>query len=193
MKKLLLTAVMVLLSFASFAEVEAGWRMGIRANVGASNVLGQDNEFSVSYGAGCVVEINFNEHLFLQSGIGFDMLSHKEQSVDGNINSLYLDLPVNVGYRANMGSEYSFFIQVGPTLGCGVWGTTLILKRPDGGPYSGNYFDLMKRFDVGVGGRLGCEFSNFQISVGATYGVIPVTSGYNNFNVNFGFAYMFNL
>lgn len=51
----------------------------------------------------------------------------------------------------------------------------------------------MKRFDLGVGGRIGFEFSNFQISAGATYGVIPVTSGYNNFNVNLGLAYMFNL
>ena len=179
---------MALVSISSFAEVDSGWRMGARVNVGASNVLGEGNKFSLSYGAGWVVEHNFSSHFYLQSGVGVDMLSHKEDYVEGNINSLYLDLPINVGYRAIMGNSSSFFLQAGPTLACGVWGSDIQYAR-----YSVNYFDLMKRFDLGLGGRIGCEFNNFQISLGATYGVIPVSSGYNNFNANFGLAYLFNL
>lgn len=106
MKKLLLSAVMALICITSFAEVEPGWRMGVRANAGASNVLGKGNNFSVSYGAGWVVELNFNSNFYLQSGIGADMLSHKEDYIDGNINALYLDLPINIGYRANMGTPH---------------------------------------------------------------------------------------
>lgn len=189
MKKLFLLLFVLLSNCYMFAEVEQGWRIGPRANVGASNVLGDGDRFSISYGAGCIVECNVNPHFFVQTGLGIDMLSHKENYIDGNINALYLDLPINVGYRVNIEDDSSFFIQAGPSFACGVWGSEIQL----GYGYSLNYFDLMERIDIGLGGRLGFEFSKIQISAGATYGVIPASSGYNNFNVNVRLAYLFNL
>lgn len=189
MKKFFLMAVMAIMAITASAQVEKGFRMGVRVNGGVSNVTGEGDKMTFGYGLGWIAEYNFSSHLFLQSGIGLENIAHKEEAVDGTLNAYYAQLPIHIGYRCGLGDTSSLFVQAGPTLGVGLFGSDIKWDR-----YSTNYFDIAKRFDLGVGGRVGVEFSKFQISVGANYGVLDTfdgVSGYHNLSINLGLAYMF--
>lgn len=189
MKKILLMAIMTIMAMTATAQVEQGFRMGIRVNGGLSNVVADGDKMSFGYGLGWIAEYNFNSNLFLQSGIGLENIAHKEDAIDGTLNAFYGQLPIHIGYRFNIGDASSFFVQAGPTLGVGLWGSKI--EWYGGG--STNYFDVAKRFDLGVGGRVGVEFSKFQISAGANYGVLEAFDGVggHNLSINLGLAYMF--
>lgn len=189
MKKVFLMMVMVIMTITATAQVEQGFRMGIRLNGGVSNVTGEGDKMAIGYGFGWIAEYNFNSHLFLQSGIGLENVAHKEEAIAGTLNAYYAQLPVHVGYRLGLGESSSFFIQAGPTVGCGLFGSKV--EWYNGGET--NYFDVANRFDLGVGGRLGVEFSKIQISVGANYGVLEAFDeiGGHNLSINLGVAYMF--
>lgn len=81
------------------------------------------------------------------------------------------------------------FIQAGPTVGYGLFGSKI--EWYGGGEK--NYFDIANRFDLGVGGRVGVEFSKFQFRAGANYGVLEAIDGVggHNLSINLGLAYMF--
>lgn len=189
MKKFFLMVMMAVMAITASAQVERGFRMGIRVNGGLSNVVADGDKMTVGYGLGWVAEYNFNSNLFLQSGIGIENIAHKEEAIEGTLNAYYGQLPVHIGYRFGLGETSSFFIQAGPTLGVGIFGSKIEWDR--GGET--NYFDLAQRFDLGVGGRIGVEFSKFQISVGANYGVLEAFDGVggHNLSANLGLGYMF--
>lgn len=189
MKKLLMLIVVGMIALTSSAQVEAGFRGGIQANFGMTNVLGEGDDASFGYGVGVVVEYNINPNLFLQSGLAYQSIAHTEGLIEGTLRGNFLQLPIHIGYRFNLGTTSSIFIQAGPTFGVGLFGSTI--EWNNGG--SDEYFDLMKRFDLGVGGRLGVEFSKIQISVGVNYGVLEAASvdGYHNFSASLGIGYMF--
>lgn len=189
MKKLLLMFVMVTAAIASSAQVDQGFRNGIRLNVGVSNVVYEGDKFTFGYGFGWVAEYNLNSNLYFQSGVGLENIAHKEDAINGTLNAFYAQIPIHVGYRFETGSSSNFFVQAGPTIGVGLFGSSIDLGYR--GSY--NYFDRANRFDLGVGGRVGMEFSEIQVSVGTNYGVLNTFSevGGHNLTVNLGVAYMF--
>lgn len=175
---------------AGSADVESGFRMGVQLNVGISDLVADYSSIGMSYGLGWIAEYNFTPNLFLQSGINFQNIAHKEHGYyqTFSINALYAQLPIHVGYRFELGTV-SLFIQAGPTLGVGIWGSKIHFHEGS----SISYFDAANRFDLGVGGRIGVEFSRFQISAGANYGVLDTydLDNGNNLVANIGVAYMF--
>jgi len=185
MKKYILLAVIAIMAVAASAQVEQGFRHGVRVNLGVSNVVADGDKMAFGYGLGWVAEYNFSNNLFLQSGIGFENIAHKRELMKGTLNAFYAQLPIHVGYRFGMGNSYSLFVQAGPTLGVGLVGSDIVWS--DG---TSNYFDKAKRFDLGVGARVGVEFSKFQVSAGANYGVLESYDGHN-LSINIGLAYMF--
>lgn len=52
MKKFLILAVLAVLSTTAYAQVENGFRMGIRVNAGVSNVVYEGDKSSFGYGLG---------------------------------------------------------------------------------------------------------------------------------------------
>lgn len=171
------------------AQVEKGFRMGVRVNGGISMLTKEDYyKPTFGYGAGWIAEYNFKPSLFLQSGVGLENIAYKESYHTQNV--FYAQAPVHLGYRFVKDSGKAYFVQAGPTVGVGIWGTAVSLEG-DGGP--GNYFEWGgKRFDLGLGGRVGVETGRFQISVGANYGVTESTEyGNHNLTVNLGVGYMF--
>lgn len=188
MKKFILTAVMTIIALTVSSQVNEGFRMGIRINGGLSNVVADGTEMRFGYGVGWIAEYNFSPNLFLQSGIGLENVAHKQEAIDGTLNAYYAQLPIHIGYRFGMSESSCLFIQAGPTIGIGLFGSKVEWRR--GGET--NYFDSAKRFDLSAGGRIGVEFSQFQISAGANYGVLKTfDGGGHNLSINLGLAYMF--
>ncbi|MCM1452307.1 MAG: porin family protein [Clostridium sp.] len=189
MKKILMLVVLAIAAITANAQVEAGFRQGVRVNLGASNIAGEGDKMTFGYGLGWVAEYNFSPKFYVQSGLGLENIAHKEDGISGTINGYYLQLPIHAGYRFELGETNSLFVQAGPTLGVGLFGSDI--------EYTGGkigYFDFAKRFDLGLGGRIGVEFSKFQVSVGANYGVLEAAKhgdGYHTLTVNAGVAYIF--
>lgn len=190
MKKIFLLLVMTLIGITTSAQAEQGFRNGVQINGGLSNVAGEGDKASFGWGVGWVAEYNFNSPLYLQSGLGLQTIAHKEDGIDGTLRGCFLQLPIHVGYRFSLGDTSQLFVQAGPTIGYGLFGTKIEVY----GVKDFNYFDLAKRFDFGLGGRIGVQFSKFQFSIGANYGVLKAFDGdenYHNLSANIGIAYMF--
>ena len=150
------------------------------------------NKATLGYGATFVAEYNFKTTLFLQSGVGVENIAYD----DGDINNVfYAQIPIHIGYRYILENRKVCFIQAGPTFGLGMFGPKINWDCAEGSQpcKPDNYFDSDgKRFDLGLGGRVGIEILKFQISVGANYGVLEATTwGGHNLTVNLGVAYMF--
>lgn len=188
-KKFLLVIAMAISALTVSAQTERGFRMGVRITTGMSNVIADGNKFDIGYGFGWVAEFNVTPHLYLQSGLGAENIAHKAKDVDKLLNTCFLQIPLHVGARWDTGNKSSIFVQGGPTFGYGIFGSKI--KFADGG--EADYFDSAKRFDLGVGGRIGFEYSSFQLSAGANYGVLDALkhSGGHNFIANAGLSYMF--
>lgn len=188
-KKFFLVIAMAISALMVSAQTERGFRMGVRITTGMSNVIADGNKFDIGYGLGWVAEYNITPHLYLQSGVGAENIAHKVEDVDQLLNTFFLQIPLHIGARLATGSKSSIFIQGGPTFGYGIFGSKI--KFADG--READYFDSAKRFDLGVGGRIGFEYRSFQLSAGANYGVLDALkhSGGHNFIANVGLSYMF--
>ena len=171
------------------SQVSQRFRMGVRVNAGLSNVKVFDwHKETFGYGIGWIGEYNFSSRLYLQSGIGLENIAKRDLS--DTVNAYYMQIPAHVGYRYIINPIRAFFIQMGPTFGIGLFGSKI---EQDSGRDK-NYFDEARRFDIGVGGRIGVEVSKFMISAGVNYGLIKVFNYWNvchNLSVNLGVAYMF--
>lgn len=176
---------MAIVTMTASAQVEQGFRMGARVNGGLSQLTGDGSKMTLGYGLGWIAEYNFSPNLFLQSGIGLENIAWKGNEGDTQ-NVYYAQLPIHIGYRFDMDESYSLFIQAGPYMGCGLFAL-------DNEDYFDSTFGTAKRFDLGVGGRVGVEFSRFQISAGGNCGIIDVNKNVKrkNMSINLGVAYMF--
>ncbi|MDE5554737.1 MAG: PorT family protein [Muribaculaceae bacterium] len=196
MKKIFILVIMAFLAVASSAQIEPGFRLGVRINGGLSSMNNyESNKATFGYGTSFVAEYNLKPILFLQSGVGIENIAYDDDYKI--INVFYAQLPVHVGYRYIFDNGKACFIQAGPTFGIGLHGPDIQLygSDPDNRfKYFGNNDHwCARRFDLELGGRAGIELRKFQISVGANYGVTKVFPrwGGHNFTVNLGVAYMF--
>lgn len=195
MKKIFLMAVMAILAFTASAQVEKGFRMGVRVNLGMSNVTGLDgNKAAFGYGVGWIAEFDCSTKFYLQTGIGLENIAHKADWCDGTLNTYFAQIPIHAGYRLGLGDTTSLFVQAGPYIGIGLFGTSIEWYK--GG--TDNYFEYGNRFDLGVGARIGAEFNKFQVSAGFNFGFPPAfecsrvnQDGGHNMSANIGAAYMF--
>jgi hypothetical protein len=119
-------------------------------------------------------------------------------------NPYYVELPVNVvGKIPLAASESNFFIGAGPYIAMGVAGKNKTegkifgtafehdgkIKFSDDDPTTTNYeenagFSSVKRFDYGLNGTAGFEFSSIVISANYGYGLAKIAGGTNNNNTN---------
>lgn len=188
MKKLCLLAGMCFLACTVSAQVDKGFRMGVRANLGV-NKAGMETsyeesaDFAFSYGVDWIAEYNFSPSFFLNTGLGIENLSFKFPSISGTGSAWNAALPIHLGGRFNIGDNSNIFIQAGPQLAYGFYGSDV--DWYDGS--SSNYYDNVDRFRVSAGGCVGVEFSGFQIGVNVDYGF----TGTQDLTIGAGIAYMF--
>ncbi len=186
--------VMAITAISASAEVEEGFAMGVRADVGIGTLTGGGCGVGFSYGIGWIAEYNFASNLYLQSGVGLQNLAHTEDFIEGTLNAFYAQVPIHVGYRFPVGDTTSLFVQAGPTLGVGIFGSKIRYTYPmEDFLFDYNYFDYARRFDLGVGARVGVEINSFQISAATNFGVLPIAEGNSSHNLcaTIGVAYMF--
>lgn len=123
-----------------------------------------------------------------------------------------LELPIHVGYRFNVHSDVKLFASVGGYLGYGLsgkvkgsyesnhqfpQGEVVISDFPENekGGAKYNIYDVEKRFDWGLGAKVGVElFNKLQVSASYDWGINKLNSGGsegNNRNLMVSCAFMF--
>jgi len=181
MKKLFAVAILALATLSINAQDFKKFRFGPTAGLNVAKVTGLDAKMAIGFNVGARAEYNFNDNIYLGSGL---LLSQKGFKFDGFPGTVtrsagYLEIPINAGYRYCVSDKFALFGEVGPYIGVGIYGK-------DG------YFDAAKRFDMGLGFGVGCEISKFQVRVGYELGLTNVfPGGGKNRNLYVGVAYMF--
>lgn len=185
MKYFLLSLILLISSFCAQAIDDTGklWSFGMNAELGLSNVAGEGDTPGFGSQIGVIANYHINQDIFTETGLIFSCVNHSERELDGTISALYTKLPIQIGIQSRI-SDYSHLtVQVGPTLSYGIRGT----KFHTGG-HKYDYFDIMRRFDLGIEGKVGVLFQKVRWTLGVNYGVIsPVKYlNYHNLTVFIG-------
>jgi hypothetical protein len=164
----------------------------------------------ISYHAGLSADLPLSRGLSVQPSLLFTgkgaKISYGENTgsnptyFDGKFNPYYIELPVNLVAKIPLAAEESsFFIGAGPYASIGVAGKHKKegkifgsgfthegnIRFSDDDPTTTNYeedagFGIVKRFDYGLNGTAGLQFSSFIISANYGYGLAKIASGTNN-------------
>ena len=155
MKKLLFTVLICFGMLAANAQ-----RIGLKGGLNFAKES-EDSKSLLGLQLGVVGDYFFTENIFANTGLLYSMKGAKYKN--GNTTTKfpihYLEIPINVGYKADLGNDLAFFAQAGPYLGFGIAADDFKFGSGPG---------ELKRFDIGFNVGAGIEYNKFQF--GATYG-----------------------
>lgn len=211
MKKFLVLFALVAISMVSVnAQEHVRWGVVAGMNVSKYTFTGFDNK--IGFHAGVKAEVGLPQ---LAEGAYLDfggLLTLKGAKIDGGslasfkFNPYYLEIPVHIGYKYAVNNDFSLFGNVGPYFGFGLFGKAKLKVNGDLSDYgyedygdistSENVFgdDGLKRFDFGLGLKVGAEFSRkYQVSLSYDFGLVKVEKdlGMKNRNLMISLGYMF--
>jgi len=139
-----LLMILTLAGTVTFAQSSDKSKMsfGILGGVNFQNLNGKDasgdkltNEMILGYHAGLNVQIPIAPQFYFQPGLMYSTKGAKESSgsVTSTVRISYIELPLNLVYKAELGSGY-FMLGFGPYIGYGVSGK----EKNEGGTLSVN-------------------------------------------------------
>jgi len=208
-RNFLLTGFMLLVFSAMHAQKPAAF---VKAGVNFSNITitndgsVDDNKMLTGFHAGIQGDIPFLPILSLQPGIFFTTKGAKTQfgqPSDANYykattNPMYVEVPVNMVFKAPVGDESKFYVGAGPYVAVGVAGKNKINGKVLGQSFTSEKtiewsnddpttgfeenagFGIMRRFDYGLNGTIGVEGRKAIVSVNYGYGLAKLQSGDNS-------------
>jgi hypothetical protein len=162
-----------------------------------------DANMLLSFHVGIQGDLPITSYLSLQPGLVFTGKGSKTQSgntTDANYyrattNPLYIELPVNLVFKAPIEKDVKFFAGAGPYVAMGVAGKRKADGKIFGVGFSTNDniefsnddpttsgeegagFGIMKRFDYGLNGTAGFEGKHMLFSVNYGLGLAKLQSG----------------
>lgn len=186
MKKLSLLIAAILIGFSTFAQKNVSWEATVGANFPSYNVTGFKSILGFHVGARANIALpNWGDGVYTNIGA---LLTLKGAKLDlGDLgdskgNMYYLEVPVHIGYRFQASENFSIFGEFGPYFAYGLFGKvttkTISDKYYDDFVYEKekhDTFDEYKRFDFGLGFRLGTEYKQkYSFSLGYDFGLINI-------------------
>ncbi len=197
-KSLFLVLLLIGSALTAFAQPEL--RFGIDAGVNLSRIKSYDFKSITAYRVGGKVEyilpMTKVNAIYLTSGL---YLAKKGAKVNDyrycKINSNYIDIPLHIGFRQRISSDFKLFEEFGPYISFGLFGKSELGDFVDaqGVKYEGskfNTFDELKRTDAGVGLKLGVEYNDMiQVSIGMDWGLVRVMKQSEILNLSKGQNY----
>lgn len=193
MKQTLLTLFFVIIALGAAAQSPFSFQ--VKAGVGTSNFWGKDSESNtrIAYKVGAGVNYEINRTWIVQTSLNFVSIGAREEVEyvgKANMNELYLQLPVLMTARLNLGKNYSASLSAGPYVAYGVGGLTSGEEEYD---YSSSHhqperymFRLKtfgniseghmgnKRFDAGMMFGVNFEYYRFLFGAELQLGMIKV-------------------
>lgn len=145
---------------AQFRGTKIGFDFGVKSEIGIPSV-------SKGLYLGTALQLSL-----LKEGEAADYYSSKTEN-----KPYFLNLPVHIGYKFNVGDNMNLFVNAGPYIGIGLWGNQKQrLSNAEDKKVemsSGDVFknEITKRFDWGAGFNAGIEFArHYQLSAGYDWG-----------------------
>lgn len=204
--KLILLA--ALLSLGSLVRSQAILRAGVNlANVTITNDGDIDNNKTLtSFQVGVLGNLKIAPILYFQPGILFTGKGSKTSSGEttdatyfrATSNPYYIEIPASFIFKTPTG-KVKFFAGAGPYLAIGVAGKNKVdgkflgtsfhseenINWSDDDPSTLDYeegsgYGIMKRFDYGLNGTAGVEFTNSVLSINYGLGLAKLQSGSNS-------------
>lgn len=109
-------------------------------------------------------------------------------------DAYYLHLPLHVGYRWAFSRACALYVDAGPYFSLGLFGKSKMTDYINHTKEKGDTFDGIRRFDWGLGARIGVELADhYRLGVGYDSGLRKL-SAYNlghNYNFSVSIGYMF--
>jgi hypothetical protein len=165
-----------------------------------------DANMLVSFHAGIQGDVHITSFLSLQPGLLLSGKGSKTQSgntSDANYyrattNPIYIEVPVNLVFKAPLEKDTKFFAGAGPYVAMGIAGKRKAEGKIFGVAFSsddkidfsnddpttsgeeGAGFGILKRFDYGLNGTAGFEGKNVLFSVNYGLGLAKLQSGDNS-------------
>ena len=205
MKKLLLVVAVACFSLAANAQEAGEFRFGPMVGLNISSAtIDASHKARTGFNFGAKAEYNVTEAIFMTAGLQYSQRGVKDVPWDGiklEWNPAYLEIPIHVGYRLSFSDKFKGFAEAGPYFAFNVGGK--LKGKSDGVTaevdldsdeatriFGGKY----KKFEMGVGGAVGLEYSGFQLKVGYDYAITKLcdlSNSGNNTNFYVGIGYMF--
>ena len=166
-----------------------------------------DAKTLTSFQAGIIGDFNLCDFIALQPGLLVTGKGSKTQSGDpadanyfkATSNPIYIEVPLNLVFKAPLGDDTKFFAGAGPYLAVGIAGKNKTEGKIFGAGFSsekniewsdddpttldyeeGAGFGIMKRFDYGLNGTAGIEVKNIVLSANYGLGLAKLQSGSNS-------------
>ncbi len=166
-----------------------------------------DAKTLTSFQAGIIGDFNLSDFIALQPGLLVTGKGSKTQSGDptdanyfkATSNPIYIEVPLNLVFKAPLGSDTKFFAGAGPYLAVGIAGKNKTEGKIFGASFSsekniewsdddpttldydeGAGFGILKRFDYGLNGTAGIETKTIVLSANYGLGLAKLQSGSNS-------------
>lgn len=193
---------------------QANSQTRIRAGINLANISvtdgGEVNDANAltSFQVGILTEIPIGgNNITLQPGILYTGKGSKIESGNSNslnyykatVNPFYIEVPVNLVFKAGIGTGTNFFAGAGPYGAIGISGKRKIEGKVAGISYSseknidfsnddpttmsqdeGAGYGIMRRFDYGLNGTAGIEGKSVVLSANYGLGLAKLQSGANS-------------
>lgn len=205
---------LLLIAFILFllkVNAQESIKLGVQAGLNFSKYTAADLDYNTGFNLGITAQKNLlNSPLYLSSGLFITKKGGKEDLTPDNlkINAYYLELPMHIGLKQRLSNSFTLYEEVGPYFSYGLYGKTKTdgydgtlnydgdSKKVHVDATSQNTFSYLKRFDMGVGLKIGIEFKNrYNLSMGADWGLLKVNSIRDtkaknfNFSINLGYKF----
>ena len=174
MKKVIIVLCMALFSVAVNAQ---DVRVGVTAGMNYSSP--KDCEAKLGFNAGVKGELSLDNDVFISASLLLNQkgwkskgyfFSETNEARVWHVRPYFLELPIHIGYKFNLGEKTKLFVSGGPFLSYGLFGDSHYTSEIAGNKTKHKIGDTFKekqqdRFDWGLGASVGIEFCrNYQIS-----------------------------
>lgn len=202
MRKIVLAFAVVLFAvFAGNAQIKFGPKVGMNLSTMTMKIkeggisVDVNTKMLLGYHIGATFQADLASNFFLQPSILFSSKGSKYDAADNiKIVANYIDIPVNLGYKLNVGSIDILFL-AGPYFAYGVGGYGEAEGEKADISWGSGDDDDFKPFDMGLNIGAGIEVNNFQFSMQYGVGLLnisPHSSITNKNNVlGISVAYLF--
>ena len=177
MRKLIIVAIIFMVGVSAAMAQNLKWEAVAGMNFAKINVPGYSSRIGFNVGLRGELELpSLYNGAYVNTAA---LLSLKGASLDwgelgnGKKNAYFLEIPLHLGYKHEINNDISLFGEFGPYFAIGLFGKTNTGSDIEDEMESHNTFDEFKRFDLGIGVRIGAEIKQkYSVSLGYDHGLL---------------------
>lgn len=192
---LLSAALMLLAGTSAFAQMSVGAgyvnstdivkiaKLSNDSKTTTTGTAGNGFYAGISYTAPLAAGFSFTPGVYYEFLTANEVASASVLNISGRETEHYINIPLTFSYGTDLSSDFRLFVYAGPTASVGLASTTKVSAdvvgiKVEGGTVNNYDNESYGRFDIMLGGGIGCEFhDNFRFTVGYDFGMLNRYTG----------------